>query len=307
MLSIFGQYVSTRMQAIGMGEWADPTAAFAVGTVHVFFALLLAWLVLRFGKKAIDGIFSRENGMTLINEKRGATLATLLKSLLFYSVFFVTAMEVLNTVFGVQTQAILAGAGVFGIAVGFGAQSLMRDVITGFFIIFENQYAVGEFVTIGKYSGVVEEIGLRVTKIRDITGDLHIIPNGQVKEVSNKNRGPMTAMVDISIAYEENVDRALDILERASKEMAQELADLITEGPQVLGVVNLGPSEVVIRVIAKTVPMEQWRMEREMRRRFKLAFEQAGIEIPYPRQVHVPYSSLRSPVQDGLLKQESSK
>ncbi|MZP29614.1 mechanosensitive ion channel [Heliobacterium undosum] len=290
MLTWLSQFVRERAIAMGLEEWAQPIAAFVAGSAHLLFAMSLAWLAFRFGNKAIDQVFRRRLGVSIIDEKRGATLATLLKSLLFYSVFFIVAIEILNTVFGVQTQALLAGAGVVGLAVGFGAQSLVRDVFTGFFIIFENQYAVGEFVTIGKYSGIVEEIGLRVSKLRDFTGELHIIPNGQIKEVSNRSRGPIQALVDIGVAYEEDIDRALVVLEAAAKELAEEWAELIKEGPSVLGVSNLGPSEVVIRVIAKTVPMEQWRVEREMRRRFKMALDRAGIEIPYPRQVLVPYA-----------------
>ncbi|MBM7867797.1 mechanosensitive ion channel [Heliobacterium gestii] len=289
MLNWLSEFTHGRAVAMGLGDWAQPIAAFVTGAAHLLFALFLAWIALRFGDKAIDQVFRQRLGIHIIDEKRGATLASLLKSLLFYSVFFIVALEILNTVFGVQTQALLAGAGVVGVAAGFGAQSLVRDVITGFFIIFENQYAVGEFVTIGKYMGVVEEIGLRVTKVRDLTGELHIIPNGQVKEVSNRSRGPIQALVDIGVAYEEDIDRALVVLEAAAKELAAEWADQITDGPTVLGVTNLGPSEVVIRVTAKTAPLEQWRVEREMRRRFKAVLDHAGIEIPYPRQVLVPY------------------
>lgn len=302
MLDWLGGFVKERMIAIGLKEFADPISAFSVGLAQLLLIILLVWLTLRFGGTVIDQVFRQRLGTSFLDEKRAATLATLLKSVLFYSVFFIAGMVVLETVFTVDTKALLAGAGVLGLAVGFGAQSLVRDVITGFFIIFENQYAVGDYVTIGKFSGVVEEMGLRVTKIRDLTGELHIIPNGEIKEVSNKSRGPIVALVDVSVAYEENIDKALDILRDASRELAEKMADVITEGPNVLGVTNLGPSEVVIRVSAKTVPMEQWKVEREMRRYFKTALDQAGIEIPYPRRVFVPFASGKSPVNEQLQR-----
>jgi small conductance mechanosensitive channel len=158
-------------------------------------------------------------------------------------------------------------------------------VITGFFILLEDQYSVGEYVTTGNFSGFVEEIGLRVTKLRDWGGEYHIVPNGQITAITNFSRGSMRALVDVGIAYEQDIGRALEVMQRIAQGFREEMSDIIVEGPEVLGVIALGPSEVVIRTIAKVKPMEQWRVERELRKRFKETFEREGIEIPYQRLV----------------------
>jgi small conductance mechanosensitive channel len=189
----------------------------------------------------------------------------------------------------VDTTSILATAGIGGLAVGFGAQGLVKDVINGFFILFEDQYAVGDFVTIGDTTGTVEEIGLRITKIRSFKGDLTIIPNGQIQKVVNYTRGNMLAVVDVGIAYEMDIEKSIKVIEMVAREYAQENPDIVEE-PQVLGVMDLGESQITIRVIARSLPMKQWAVERELRKRIKEAFDRNGIEIPYPRRVVIQYN-----------------
>lgn len=221
-----------------------------------------------------------------LDEKRAITLKSITKSLAKYSINFL-ALYLIISLFTNRTGAVLTGAGIVGLAVGFGAQNLVRDVITGFFILLENQFAVGEFVKIGSTQGIVEELGLRVTKLRDWGGELHIIPNGQIKEVTNYNRGSMRALVEVGIGIEEDIDRAIDIMRAVGRDIAKEMQAVIVEGPEVLGVVALNQSEVVIRIIARTKPMEQWAVERELRRQIKKAFDKEGIAIPYPRSIMV--------------------
>ncbi|MFZ5641194.1 MAG: mechanosensitive ion channel family protein [Bacillota bacterium] len=247
--------------------------------------LVAAFIGIKIGDFIINKIF-RPREKLYFDERRVNTMRTLLRSVLRYAVYFILIFMILETTVK-DIKGFLAGAGIIGVALGFGAQSLVRDVITGFFILFENQYAVGEYVTIGNLSGFVEEMELRVTKLRDWGGEMHFIPNGQVTTVTNFSRGSMRALVEISIAYEEEIDRALSVLKREAAEIAGELKEVVEEGPEVLGVVALGPSEVVIRVVAKTKPMEQWAVEREMRKRFKAAFDREGIEIPYPKRVMI--------------------
>ncbi|MEW6243799.1 MAG: mechanosensitive ion channel family protein [Bacillota bacterium] len=219
-------------------------------------------------------------------DNRLRTLATLCKSVLRYIIYFAALLQVL-VVLGVDTTSFLAGAGILGLAVGFGAQSLVKDVITGFFLLFEDQFSIGEYVEMAQVAGTVEEMGLRSTKIRDLSGVLHTIPNGSITTTSNWSRGNMRALVEVSVAYEEDVEQVLEILEKVCREMAREM-DTIKEGPSVLGVSKLGGSEVSILVWAKTTPMNQWSVEREIRKRVKQAFDEAGVEIPYPRRVLVP-------------------
>lgn len=247
--------------------------------------ILVAHLIIRLGNKNIDYLFQSRRGLLpRVETPRGRTLAIILKSVLRYGVDFFAAMSILP-LFDIQPTSILAGAGIVGLAVGFGAQNLVRDIITGFFILYEDQFSVGEYIATAGVSGVVEELGLRVTKLRDFGGEVHIIPNGAIDKVTNFSRGKMQALVKIGVAYEEDVDRVRAVLEEVAQEAARDLADKIEEGPTVLGITDFGPSKVVFSVLAKTKPMEQWAVERELRRRIKLAFEREGIEIPYPKHV----------------------
>ncbi len=246
--------------------------------------IIAARMAIRFGGVAIENIFNPEdsNG-TFIEGRRTQTLTVLLRSVLMYTTYFIAGLMILDT-FNVPTGSILASAGIVGLAVGFGAQNLVKDIITGFFIIFEDQFSVGEFVTIAGVTGVVDEVGLRTSKVREWTGQLHTIPNGEIGKVTNFNRGMMMALVTIGIAYEEDIDKAIEVMRKASEKAKQELESL-AEVPIVQGVVELADSSVVIRAVANTVPGEQWEMERELRKRYKQALDANDIEIPYPRRV----------------------
>lgn len=260
------------------------TGATVLGT------LVLAFIAIKTGDVVINRVLKPRDKGLYFDERRILTLRTLSKSILRYVAYFIVGFTILGQLAELANTTLkgfLAGAGILGVALGFGAQNLVRDVITGFFILLENQYAVGEYITTGNFSGFVEEIGLRVTKLRDWGGEYHIIPNGQITTVTNHSRGSMRALVDMGIAYEEDLDRALAVMNRVADETGREMQDVIVEGPEVLGVVAFGPGEVVIRTVAKTKPMEQWRVERELRKRFKEAFHEEGIEAPYPQRMFV--------------------
>ena len=262
------------------------SSSFVSRLVIIAVIIILSKLVLQVAGSMIGKLLkakTAEEGGEVLEGRRVETLRGLIKNLLRYLVYFIAVVSILDVV-GVPVTSVLAGAGIIGLAVGFGAQSLVKDVITGFFIVFEDQYAVGEFISSGSFSGIVEEMGMRVTKIRSFGGDLHIVPHGSIDTVTNHNRGQMRAMVDISIAYEEDIRNALAVLEETSLGLAGELPEIV-DGPHVLGVVDLGESDVVLRVLAMTMPMQQWQIERTMRQRFKEAFVEKGIEIPYPRRV----------------------
>ncbi len=247
----------------------------------VIFARLLYWFL----DRALHRVFIKKTGTPLILEEgRAKTLYPLLKSILFYAISFFALVTVLYIV-GVPTASLLASASVFGLAVGFGAQSLVKDVISGFFIIFEDQFAVGEYIRADKFSGIVEEIGLRATKLRDWGGELHIIPNGIITSITNYNRGRMRALVDINLPYDEDVDKAMEIISQASKVLAEKQQDKILEGPTVQGIITLGELYIVIRVVAYTQPMDQWEVERELRREILLALADAGIRVPNGKRI----------------------
>lgn len=264
----------------------DKVISYGALFVKAIFILIIAKIAITFSNALINRMLIPVN-QPYFDRNRAITLSSLLKSLIMYSVYFMAAISILG-LFEVPLQGVLTGAGIIGLAVGFGGQSLVKDVINGFFIIFENHFAVGEYITTAGISGIVEEVGLRTTKIRDFGGQLHIIPNGQITQVTNYNRGSMRALVDVAIAYEEDIDRAVAVLEEVCRGINRELADIITETTQVLGVQAFGRSELIIRVIAKTKPMEQWRVERELRKRIKEAFDRGGIEIPNFKEPFYP-------------------
>ncbi|ADL08968.1 mechanosensitive ion channel family protein [Thermosediminibacter oceani] len=245
--------------------------------------LFLASVTIRIGSRMIERIFALKLEKIPLNESRMKTLVGLLKSILRYIVYFIATVVVLET-FGVKTTSIITAAGIGGLAIGFGAQSLVKDVISGFFIIFEDYFQVGEYIEAAGVSGTVEEMGLRTTKLRDFGGQLHIIPNGEITRVTNHSRGNLRAMVNVRVSYEEDLDRVLKVLEEVADEIRHKRKDIV-EGPTVLGVSDLGPTEAVITIWARTLPMQQWSVERELRKAIKERFDREGIKIPYPRMV----------------------
>jgi small-conductance mechanosensitive channel len=252
--------------------------------IKIIIIIVIAFIATRFARSVIQRVFSLKSPLKL-SERRGATLLRLINSVLTYVVSFVTILMIL-TEFDVNVSALIAGAGVVGLAVGFGAQNLVKDIITGFFIIFENQFSVGDFVRIGKFEGVVEEIGLRTTKIKSWTGELNILPNSSIIEVTNFSVYNSIAVVDVSIAYEENVDKAIQVIEELMLEAEQEQEDIVNV-PEVLGVQTLGGSEVVIRITAEVLPMQHWAVGRYLRKKVKERLGEKNIEIPYPRIVTI--------------------
>jgi moderate conductance mechanosensitive channel len=257
-----------------------------IGTVSlkIIAIFIVAGLVIRIGKLAIRNIFKvRSLSPLRTSERREATLAKLLQNVLTYVIYFIAFIMVLSNL-GINVGPILAGAGVVGLAVGFGAQNLVRDIITGFFIIFEHQFSVGDHVIIGTFEGEVEEIGLRTTKIKGISGERHIIPNGGITEVTNFSIHNSKATIDIGIAYEEDIERAERVIRELLETMPEKYEQMISV-PQLLGVQSFGPSEVVLRIVAETLPMQHFYVSRVIRKEVKHWLDLHGIEIPYPHMV----------------------
>lgn len=259
----------------------------AVRAGQIVLVILLGRLVLMLAARVVDRLLEGEHRtVRYLEPRRARTLATLVKSVLRYLVDFLVALTILSML-GIDTSSILVGAGLVGLAVGFGAQNLVRDFLSGFFILLEDQFAVGEYVRAGGYEGVVEEMGLRTTRLRAFGGEVHTIPNGKIEEVTNMSRGDMRVMFEVNIAYEADVDQAIRVIDDALQRYAAE-NDAVVEGPRVLGVQELGESGVSLVVWGRTRAMQQWAVGRDLRRRVKQALDAAGIEIPYPRRVMVP-------------------
>jgi small conductance mechanosensitive channel len=189
--------------------------------------------------------------------------------------------------FGMDITPLLAGAGVAGLAIGFGAQSLIKDVIAGFFILMEDQFHVGDVIQAAGVSGQVEHITLRMTIVRDLHGAVHFIPNGEIKVASNLTKEWSRAVLEVGVGYEEDIDHVITVLNEVNRSLADDetFGKLVLEPPQVLGVEALADSQVTIRILAKTLPLQQWDVARELRRRIKGAFDREGIQVPYPHRV----------------------
>lgn len=218
-------------------------------------------------------------GKHLLDERKANTLFSLIRSIAFYVIGFTVIVHILKRLFNFDTGTLLASASVLGVALGFGSQSLVKDIIGGFFILFENQFSVGEYVKVGLFSGTVEEMGIRATRLRDWGGELHIIPNGSITAVTNFSRGKMRALVDIQIPDEDLV-RAIEVMHAVCEEVGTEYGEKIIEAPKVQGVVKFGDNNAVVRVVAFTQPNEQWSLERELRLRIHRAFLKEGIRTP---------------------------
>lgn len=188
--------------------------------------------------------------------------------------------------FGIDMAPLLAGAGIAGLAFGFGGQYLIRDIINGIFILIEGQYRIEDVVQIGEYGGLVESVNLRHTRLRDLEGRVIYIPNGEIKSVINFTKEYSQALLDIGVAYKENVDYVMEVIKQVSDEMQQDayFGKLILEKLEMLGVDAFADSQVTIKCRIKTLPIKQWEVAREFRRRLKNRFDELGIEIPFPHR-----------------------
>ncbi|WP_213422013.1 mechanosensitive ion channel family protein [Bhargavaea massiliensis] len=255
-------------------------------SIKILVIILLAAVVVRIGKAVIRRVFSVRLRRPL-SERRERTLLKLLENILSYVIYFAAILAVLS-IFEINVTGLIAGAGVLGLAVGFGAQSLVKDVITGFFIIFEDQFSVGDYVRIGEAEGTVEEIGLRTTKVKAYTGELFIIPNGNISEVVNSSIYNSTAVIDVRLGYETDIPMAESLIREflAGLINDENYSDLLSP-PDLLGVQSLDPHHVVLRVTAETAPMMHFAVARRLRMDLKQFLQENGIEIPYPKMVMV--------------------
>ena len=214
------------------------------------------------------------------DETRSRTLQPLLESVLRYTVYFIALVMVLRAV-GVDATAVLASAGVVGLAIGFGAQHLIRDVISGFFILAEGLIQVGDVITVGEHTGQVERIGIRATQMRKYSGELWTIPNGQISVFGSASRDYMRAIVDVPLSYRADLERAVTVMARVADEWAKESVAAVLAPPEVHSVHQFDGSRVMLRLAVKVAPGTQVSAERELRRRLKLALEREAVGAPF--------------------------
>jgi small-conductance mechanosensitive channel len=258
----------------------------------LLFGLVLRWLLHRIIDRVIrraeTGVLpDRVNLATSTRRvQRAQTMGSLLKSIVTGVLVAVFGTMILSEL-GVNIAPIIASAGIIGLALGFGAQSLVKDFLSGLFMIFEDQYGVGDVVDIGEASGTVEAVTLRITRLRDLNGTVWYVPNGEIMRVGNMSQNWARAVIDVAVGYGEDLARVKRVLLEVAEDLYQddEFRELIIEEPEVTGVEMLAADSVTLRVMFKTLPMEQWAVAREMRQRVKARFDHEGIEIPFAQRV----------------------
>ena len=249
------------------------------------------FIVAKIGKVFVDRIIRKviisDHFLTKEAErKREDTLISIFANVLKVIVWLVALMMILAEL-GVNIGPVIAGAGIIGLALGFGAQNLIKNFISGFFIILENQYRVDDVVCLDDTCGVVEDITLRITVLRDIDGVVHHIANGDIKKASNQTKFFSRVHLNIGIGYDSDIDKVKRIVDKVGEDLAKdpEWKDLITDPPKFIRVNEFGDSAIEIKIIGETKPSHQWDVAGELRKRLKIAFDKAKIEIPYPQRV----------------------
>ena len=291
-------------RATGNAFLAQSSDTLIVTPARVLMILAIAFICSRIARRIIRRIVRGLDGLrptatTLVHidgnadpvtaarrAQRAKTIGSLLDSVASFVIWIIAALMVLGEL-AINIGPLIAGAGIVGIAFGFGAQNLVRDFLSGIFMLIEDQYGVGDIIDVGPATGTVENISLRTTRLRDVNGIVWHVPNGQISRVGNKSQQWSRALIDVDVAYDTDLERASAVI----KEVADGLHDdatfglMILEDPEVWGVERLGADGVSIRLVVKTTPADQFKVARELRARIKAAFDRAGIEIPFPQRV----------------------
>ena len=275
-------------------DLVDNFVLWLVNSLPTLILIVLLYFISRwFVRMAIGKIQLRlqakyEKEANLEKGKRINTLIGIVKGMVYITITTIFIFELLGEL-GIDIAPLLAGAGIIGLAVGFGAQELVRDVISGFFMLLENQLRVGDIVIVNDTRGVVEEIELRTIRLRDLSGVVHVFQNGKIKSLSNTTMGWSAAVFDIGVAYKEDTDHVIGLMNKVAEELrsTDEYMDLILEPMEVFGLDNFADSAIVIKARFKTVPGKQRMVGREYRKLLKLAFGVEVVEIPFlPRTIY---------------------
>jgi small conductance mechanosensitive channel len=293
-LDLAGVAAPTVLSSSEVGVWL------AARGLRIALIAILAYALVRI-IAAVCGRLESELGRsetdTAERLKRARTISRLTRNLLNTVVVTIAVLMVLNQL-DIDIMPILTGAGIVGLAVGFGAQTLVKDLIAGFFLTFEDQVRVGDVAVINGTGGLVEAINLRTIVLRDLEGTVHVFPNGSVERLSNRTKDYSYFVLDLGVSYKEQPDRIFAVLREIGQELAADpvFGPNILEPLEILGVDDFGESQVTIKLRIKTLPIKQWEVGRELRRRIKITFDARGIEIPFPH-VSLYFGEASRPVQ----------
>ncbi len=257
-------------------------------TLVLIFAWIAVKLVNRFLEHLKKGLIKKselEGEPPSESQKRVETLIRLLKQGALLALWLTAGLVILKEL-GIEIGPVLASAGILGLAIGFGAQNLVRDIISGFFLILENQIRVGDVAIINGTGGLVDKINFRTTVLRDLSGVVHVFPNGTINTLSNMTNEWSAYVFDLGVAYKENTDRVVEVIREVGRQMREDekYGEKLLEDVEIFGVDKFGDSAVVIKGRLKTKPIRQWEVGREFLRRIKLAFDEHNIEIPFPHR-----------------------
>ena len=261
------------------GDWALEHG------LRILIILIVAYILLRIAKLVSSKIFGilEHSHLDAEARKRSETLSSLIRNIARIGIMGISILMIVEEI-GIEIGPVLAAAGILGLAVGFGAQSLVKDVISGFFMLLEDQIRVGDVVSVAGKSGLVERVGMRVTVLRDLGGNVHYIPNGQIDVVTNMTKDYSYALLEIGIAYREDTDEVVSIIREIAESLRNdpEFSSDVLDSVEVLGLDRFADSAVVLKARIRTVPIKQWRVAREFNRRLKKAFDERNVEIPFP-------------------------
>ncbi|HEX5113336.1 MAG TPA: mechanosensitive ion channel family protein [Saprospiraceae bacterium] len=255
--------------------------------IIIVMAFLAIKIMARIIRKAIKVVVRSHGEAERSSElKREQTLERILVGAFVITVLVVALLMILQQL-GVKIGPILAGAGIVGLAVGFGGQYLIRDLISGLFIVLENQYRIGDVVTLNSTGGLVEDITLRMTTLRDMDGTVHHVPHGEIKIVANLSKRFARVNINLGISYSEDLDKVIGVINRVGQKMADDdyWGKMITSPPVFLRVEDFGDSAIILKIVGETLPIRQWEVSGELRKRLKQTFDKEGIEIPFPQRV----------------------
>ncbi len=238
-------------------------------------------------EKTVRKIVVSNNYLSKDAEKKREDTLIRIFSVSSSTLIWILALLMILQEFGVAIGPLLAAAGIAGLAFGFGGQYLIRDLISGLFIIMENQYRIGDVVCFDKTCGLVEDISLRMTTLRDLNGTVHHVPHGEIKAVSNLSKTFARVNLNIGISYNSNLEKVISVINQVGKELAEDKTwkDQIIKAPQFLRVDDFDDSAIIIKILGDTQPLKQWDVAGELRKRIKIAFDKEGIEIPFPQRV----------------------
>jgi moderate conductance mechanosensitive channel len=273
-------------------KWSEKIVPWVLSHgIKIVFIIIGSFLLYKISNKVIEkairvAIVPGNYVSKIAEKKREDTLIRIFSGILKITIITIAALMI-ATEMGLKIAPLLAGAGIIGLAVGFGGQYLIRDVIAGFFIILENQYRVGDVVNFDGTGGAVEDISLRMTTLRDLDGTVHHIPHGEIKRVSNLSKYFSRVNLNIGISYNSNIEKVISIVNQTGNELAEDplWRESIIKAPQFLRIDDFADSAIIIKILGETQPIKQWEVTGELRKRIKSAFDKEGIEIPFPQMV----------------------